>query len=162
MCRMAVRGRLMRIFFAAWRALIQEMVVRYLEEENERLSKMVGGDAKSIWKMRKADLVRTAETELGMNRAAAEKETVGQLRLLIREYREMQEYIRAAHKLPKGLTRMTHAELLHTCEQWGVATEDSGKRLGINTREQMIRDIKLMAEMQPTSSTSEMATSMDI
>ena len=102
--------------------------MRYLETESERLSKMVGGGAQSIWKMRKADLVRTAETELGMSRAAAEKETVGQLRLLIRELREFREMQETGQKLPKGLTRMNHAELLKTCELWGIATEDSGKK----------------------------------
>ena len=110
----------MRTCFTAWRELMRELLVKYLATENETLM--------SIWKMGKADLVCLAQTEAGMSRAVAQSGTVTMLRVMIREYREMQEYVQAGHRLPQGLNRITHAELLHTFEQWGVATKDSGKR----------------------------------
>ena len=69
-----------------------------------------------------------ANAALGKSRGSKKKETAGLLRVMIREYREMQEYVQAGHRLPKGLNRITHAELLQTFEQWGVATKDSGRR----------------------------------
>ena len=103
-----------------------------------------------------------ANAALGKSRGSKKKETAGLLRVMIREYREMQEYVQAGHRLPKGLNRITHAELLQTFEQWGVATKDSGERQDLKARDQMIHDIKLMAGMQPTSSTLETGTRMDI
>ena len=89
--------------------------MKYLETEIETL--------KSIWKMGKADLVCLAEIEAGLSRAEAEKGTVTQLRLMIREIREQRETQERAQKerrLPKGLPGMTHADLLNTCEQRGI------------------------------------------
>ena len=103
-----------------------------------------------------------ANAALGKSRGSKKKETAGLLRVMIREYREMQEYVQAGHRLPKGLNRITHAELLQTFEQWGVATKDSGKRRYPKAKDQVIRDIKLMAEMRFTSSTLETGATMNI
>ena len=103
-----------------------------------------------------------ANAALGKSRGSKKNETAGLLRVMIREYREMQEYVQAGHRLPKGLNRITHAELLQTFEQWGVSTKDSGERQDLKARDQMIHDIKLMVGMQPTTSTVETGTRMDI
>jgi hypothetical protein len=78
---------------------VQSLTVEYLEKENERLKKEVGKKSDSIWDMRKADLVQRAREVLGMSVQEAEAETVGQLRLLLKEHGES--------KLPKGLGRKT-------------------------------------------------------
>jgi len=134
---------LLRLAFLAWKSTSQELVIDYLEKENHKLSQEIGRRQTSIWAMRKDELVRKAREELGMSHADAESETVGQLRLLLKEHAEI--YQKPRLNLPKGLTRMTHAQLLEACDKQGIPTEDSGGRLGLKTREMMIRDLKLHA-----------------
>ena len=100
--------------------------MKYLETEIETL--------KSIWKMGKADLVCLAEIEAGLSRAEAEKGTVTQLRLMIREIREQRETQQRAQKqlqLPKGSPGMIRVDLPNTCEQRGTTTRKrTWRRLG--------------------------------
>ena len=79
---------------------------------------------------------------------------MSQLRLMLKEHAEMQK---PRLNLPKGLTRMTHAQLLEECDKQGVATEDSGGRLGLKTREMMIRDLRLHARVEAALLVSSMS-----
>jgi len=48
--------------------------------------------------------------------------------------------------LPKGLARMTHAELVREASVRGISTEDPTKRYQVKVREQLISDIKSYEE----------------
>lgn len=112
----------------------------------------LGRKKDSIWEMRKPQLVQAARERLGMSVQEAEKETVGQLRLLLKEFNQLQAA--AEGERVTGLSRKKHAELMNLCDQMGIPTEDSGGKMGLKCREAMIRDIRnyLKGDLDSTSS----------
>ena len=129
-----LRQWLLRAVFHVWSVMGWQARVKYLENTVERYRQQLGARAESIWAMNKAELVNRVVSTLGKARAEMEKETVGQLRLMLREHADQEKAV-ATIMLPKGLARMKKAELEEACLERGLTYE------GL-TREQMIRDIK--------------------
>ena len=120
----------------AWKVVHLAAMRDYLEAENERLTALAGKDG-SIWTARQLELVALAQRELGMSRQAAERETVGQLRLMLKEARAMVDAVSA---LPKGLQRMRLAELQSEAAGRGLEIMRADGKT--KCREELIRDIK--------------------
>ena len=132
----------------AWHEVTLQGKVAYLAARLEALQKKPGLRADSIWHMGKERLVEVAVNQMGWDPPTARRETVGQLRLCIREFREAQrEAAEEAHphaRLPPGLARLSRAELQGHCKDRGWATEDDcGQEL---SREAMIRLIRRHTE----------------
>ncbi|CAK0872907.1 unnamed protein product [Prorocentrum cordatum] len=133
-----------RLVFMAWKAWYQELLVDYLEREVQTLRQREEGP-RSIWQMREAELVTLTMQELGWRRDRAEAETVGQLRLALREKKsetkaseEEKDDLRTT--LPKGLANMRLAELQ---EEAAVREIPLTRSSGTNkTREELIRDVR--------------------
>ena len=68
----------------AWRCEVLEHKSKYLEQECQRVRNKLGKQAESIWNMRKEDLVRQAQTELGFDRDRASEIRAGELRIRLR------------------------------------------------------------------------------
>ncbi|CAK0869248.1 unnamed protein product [Prorocentrum cordatum] len=148
-----------RLVFMAWRAWYQELLVDYLEREVLTLRQRED-TPRSIWEMRKAELVTLAMQRLGWQRARAEAETAGQLRLVLREKKDE---IQASEvekddprtTLPTGLTNMKLAQLQ---EEAAVRQIPLTRSNGADKRrEELIRDVRLFvsegqaeAEWTPT------------
>ena len=122
----------MMLCFGEWARQAVRTRMNYLEETCQRYKAKLGKMAESIWFMRKAELVEKVVNELGWNRADAEKEHAGQLRLYLREARTE---LSPASAGPKGLHRMKKDELIVQCDARGIVFD--GK-----TREVMIWYIK--------------------
>jgi len=136
---------LLKLALAAWQLAHVCEMRGYLKAEVERLKKLVlKGEEVSIWKMRKQELVETAVRLLGWSRSYAEKETVGQLRLYLKEENDRQK---TAGLIPKGLTKMKLEDLQVEAMNRGLPTEDEKDRR--KTREELIRDIKSWAAEDP-------------
>ncbi|CAK0825609.1 unnamed protein product [Prorocentrum cordatum] len=134
-----------RLVFMAWRAWYQELLVDYLEREVLTLRQRED-TPRSIWEMRKAELVTLAMQRLGWQRARAEAETAGQLRLVLREKKDE---IQASEvekddprtTLPTGLTNMKLAQLQ---EEAAVRQIPLTRSNGADKRrEELIRDVRL-------------------
>jgi len=63
----------------------------------------------------------------------------GELQLMIKRARDG---TKIEARLPKGLARMKHEELMQQAAQRGINTADESKRYGLKIREQLIADIK--------------------
>jgi len=136
--------RLIRKVFAAWLIAHVSAVRGYLEAEVQRLQSKLVKKTSSIWEMRKPALVEAAIKNLGWSRDKAESETVGQLRLYLKEAKTAKKAI--TNHLPTGLQRMKHEELQEEAMNRGLEiTKGKGAK---KTREELIRDIKAWAEEQ--------------
>ena len=139
------RGRAaLQTVIMAWKAWYQEMVIGCLEQQVQSGPETGEYRPTSIWQMRKAELVELAVLELGWPRRQAEAETVGQLRLALREMRDEQKATTALASpqsaLPKGLNRMLLAQLREEATTRQIElTKADGKS---KTREELIRDVK--------------------
>ena len=91
----------------------------------------------SIWAMPKPALVDLVVKHLGWPRDKAADETVGQLRLLLKEFNQMVKAGKAL--LPKRLTRSTQAELRSECAERGIVIT------AYDTHEELIRELKKWA-----------------
>ena len=111
------------------------------------------GAADSLWNKNKPELVEDAVHFLGWTREHAQGQTVGQLRLHLKEFRDE---IKGAKPelLPKGLTNMRKSELQEEMQRRSM--EFNGM-----TREQMIRDLRVWAgEAEHGGITGELPTQM--
>ena len=138
------RRDLVRRVWAAW-LLAHACAMRgYLEAEVTRLVHRLGKKKESIWEMRKPALVEQAMRRLGWTRDQAEAETVGQLRLYLKELNEAEKVENVL--LPKGLARMKLGELQAECEARGIEIMHGKKNL---TREELIRELRRWASLSP-------------
>ena len=147
---------LVRLTFLLWKTWYQGLVMRVLDQENERLRAQLGRKKDSIYQMNKAALVGLAMRLLGWSRVDAEQETVGQFRLYLKE-KINQDKLEAESQewaLPKALGRMKLVELGIEADRRGLDTvSETGRGL---SREELIRVIK--AHAQEHAFTSETAT----
>ena len=150
----------LRRVFAAWRMRTLMTLVQVLKSENQSLTERLGKQKSSIWSMRKEDLIEVARKELGMNRWDAEKETVITLREKIRRNRsQIQEESDPLVTLPRGLERMTSAQLCSECQLRGLDISPlPGNRGSVKTRPQMILMIREGVELKNSSSGSQTQT----
>ena len=128
----------MAIIFLAWKSDWALAALKRTEDENVRLAAHMGRQASSIWMMRKADLVQVAVTELKWSQTQAEKARVGELRLAIKEFRQLQEVQEGIDPLaqrPKGLVKMLKEDLIKEMKIRQLDVTDA-------TREVMIRAIE--------------------
>ena len=124
--------RLIRKVFAAWLIAHVSAVRGYLEAEVQRLQSKLVKKTSSIWEMRKPALVEAAIKNLGWSRDKAESETVGQLRLYLKEAKTAKEPIK--NHLPTGLQRMKHEELQEEAMNRGLEiTKGKGARSSVAT-----------------------------
>ena len=144
-CRMkSSKSQLLRYCFQEWVKYHAINVRGHLEAEiltlRNQLSSYGSNGKISIWKMRKAELVEYGVTILGWDRQTAETETVGQLRLYLKEAGEV---AKPDQVLPKGLNRLKKAELQATCLERNISVaKPEGREL---SREEMIRELKQWA-----------------
>ena len=98
--------------------------MRVLDQENERLRAQLGRKKDSIYQMNKAALVGLAMRLLGWSRVDAEQETVGQLRLYLKEKINQDKLEAESHELalPKALGRMKLVELGIEADRRGLDT----------------------------------------
>ena len=114
-----------------------------LEQTRAALTAAASAPVTSIWKMKKEDLLEVACRELGLEPHQLEKVTVLEIREKIRQHRvENKAVLDPRLQVPKGLSKMTVAELSQECEARNIELEaiPSGSR-GPN-RAQMIIAIK--------------------
>ena len=87
---------------------------------------------KSIWEMRKPDLVEVACAEMSMTRMQAEKRTVIELRELIRRHRAQVAQTLVEQnplaQMPKGLAKMKADQLKEVMTQRGLAIPENPTR----------------------------------
>ena len=152
---------IVRRAWAAWQLAHVCAVRGYLEAEVIRLTKRLGRkESESIWDMRKPALVEQVIKRLGWSREQAESETVGQLRLHLKELNQTEKAEKAV--LPKGLARMKRDELQDECVARGIETHRADKKAF--SREELIRDLKkwaarTMAEAEATADGQSSTTS---
>ena len=82
---------LMRVVFRSWSLAVQILVRERLEALCEGLKSQTDNGPVTLATMRKHQLVEAAVTQLLWSRDRAERETVGQLRLALRELRQEEE-----------------------------------------------------------------------
>ena len=127
----------------AWRLLVDQRSVEAYSEENARLVAQAGKRAHSIWHKNKEELVELAVQELGMSRRNAKAETVTVLREKLRVNRQvMAEEQDPMAKIPKGLEKMLHAQLMVECVNRGISVEPLPGHTRVITRAQMIIRIR--------------------
>ena len=129
----------LRALFQAWRltAVTADRAAKAFE--NGKLHEEIRKHHNSLGSATKERLVEMAVEMLGMPRAQAEQLRTGALRHQLREARR--EAQAGGGVLPKGLARMSHAELSTECNRLGISTQDPRRRKGLKVREQMIADI---------------------
>ena len=130
--------------FQAWRLVGALTMLAGFRAEVERLRSLVQKKSASIWNMHKSELVEAAVRELGMNLAAAQAETVIVLRERLRKNRAAtQEEADPMLRVPPGLERMLHSQLLEECKARGLDTQAlPGSRGEHRTRPHMILMIR--------------------
>ena len=126
----------------------------YLNAEVERLNELAPQET-STWRMKRERLVEVFIDELGMTRGQAAKETALTLRQKIKANRDMLNTVAdPLDELPKGLSRMSHAELCQEMEKRGLhmPTGQRGAHRA-NTKGYMIVAIKDHVEQRRLLST---------
>lgn len=134
----------LRAVLTCWRLVTLQQVnivlkKRIMDMKEERPSTET---TTSIWKMRKAALVEIAQQELQISKSQAEQQTVDLLRHLIKEHRAATTATATQSDLPKGLSRMSHKELIFQADARGINVHDPRHRHGVKVRQQLILDIK--------------------
>jgi len=131
---------ILRAMVLAWWGVTKHEKLVSTQTELTHLRKMAGKAVTSIWHMRKEMLVETALREIpDTSRQELEKLRRGELQLMIKKARDG---IKIEARLPRGLTRMKHEELMREAAHRGINTADESKRYGLKIREQLIADIK--------------------
>ena len=133
---------ILRTVFLSWANTLLSQFREVLEAENRRLTDLVGQRSKSLWKMKKEDLVRAVVLELASTPNAltafqAQALQVPRLRTMLRAHRESEGGPPAP---PKGIATMKKAELLVVAENTPIDTfRANGK---IKTNEELTMDIR--------------------
>jgi DNA-binding XRE family transcriptional regulator len=135
--------RKLRQIFQAWRIVAVATLLEALRAEHGKLQEKLGKQAESIWRMKKEELVEVARRELGLTQAQAASETVLVLRERIRAHRQqikLSELMTTNPDtvVPKGLQRMTHAELVQEAVRRGLEMPASETNRPAMTRAQLI------------------------
>ena len=143
--------------FTQWRLQTALALLAAFRSENQRVVALVGRKSSSIWGMNKEDLIEEARKELGLQRAAAEKETVTTLREKIRRSKAQRKAeMDPLSNLPKGLDRMTAAQLKEECVTRSISTDPLPDQRGSTmTRPQMILKIREDVELRSAISSPE-------
>ena len=131
---------LIKTCFSQWRVWT---LANLLEQTRAALTTAAAAPVTSIWKMKKEDLLEVARRELGLEPHQLEKVTVLEIREKIRQHRVENKAARdPLLQVPKGLSKMTVAELSRECEVRNIELEaiPSGSRGP--SRAQMIIAIK--------------------
>ena len=152
----------MRLVMTSWRLVAVQTSNQALLTENERLQMI--NPKESIWQMRKAELIEVAIAELQVTRSAATKMTVEELRERIRvERKKARDEEDPLTKLPKGLGKMSVAQLQAECTQRliSVAPLPDEKRLH-KTRAQMLLDIRHDVDRRQTPTAEQDWMSVDV
>jgi len=128
------RRRSLALYFAGW----LRAVLLSLRMAIQALKLKAAGEAAGLWQKTKEELVQGAVRFLGWTREDAQAQTVGQLRLYLKE---LQNELTATRPefLPKGMAKMSKAELQEEMQKRRLT--HSGM-----TREQMMRDLRIWAQ----------------
>ena len=105
---------------------IRGLLEAEIEKVQNQLNKYTKGKSKSIWDMKKAELVEEAQKVLGWDYATAEKQTCNQLRMFLRQAAKENH---SKKLLPTGLNRLVKKELQECCIERGVSIQKDGKTL---------------------------------
>ena len=155
----SVRGvwltrRALQVLFNAWYGCTKAEMSNWLAAEAGRLNELVPQET-SIWRMKTEQLVEVFIDELGITRSQAEKEIAQTLRQKIKANRDMLNTVAdPLDEVPKGLGRMSHAELCKEMEKRGLHMP-AGQRGAhrANTKGYMIVAIKDHVEQRRLLST---------
>ena len=103
----------MRVMFRVWSLAVQVLVRERLEARCEELKLQTGNRPIALATMRKHQLVEAAVTKLLWSRDRAERETVEQLRLALREPQQEEAELQPQRKklLPPGRKRFRAEEI---------------------------------------------------
>ena len=97
-----------------------------LEAEVERvktqLNRHTKDETKSIWKMRKDELVEEAKKVLGWSHAKAQEQTAPQLQMFIRKHLNENK---PKKLLPTGINRMPKTDLQHECLERDLSVQEN-------------------------------------
>ena len=138
----------MRMLLPSWNLVVQRERREEMTALAEEARKHLGKQSVSIWTSSKERLVQMAIEELGMSRAEASRERVGQLQFLLKTRRaetNLGEAIDARASLPRGLSKMKKADLQEEMLARGLDIHQMNGQDKV--REAMIRDITLHVEM---------------
>jgi hypothetical protein len=105
----------LRLIFQAWQILA--LLARSANLQQQLQQAQEQKKPTSIWTMKKADLQELARQELGLRLDQSARLTVIELRELLRQNRATTRLVQDPRfQLPKGLSRMTAAQLQAECE----------------------------------------------
>ena len=104
-----------------------------VETLQHQLGKYGSSKKKSIWDMRKEELVEEAKQVLGWDYVTAEEQTVGQLRMFLKKTNQENQ---PKKLLPTSINRMKKEDLQAECVERDISIQVSGKDLA---REPLIR-----------------------
>ena len=133
--------RAMRVMFRSWSLAVQVLVRERLEARYEELKLEAGNRPIALASMRKHQLVQAAGTKLLWSRERAERETVGQLRLPLRELRQEEEELQLERKklLPLGWKRLRAEEMKELAMERNIPICGPNGKPQVN--EALIRDL---------------------
>lgn len=114
-----------REIFQAWRIYVLTVIRAAMQDQLEQAQ--TRAKPHSIWTMKKDELLEVARRELDLRPDQAARFTVIELRELIRQARDQARGVNddPLARMPKGMQRMTHAELVAECGR---------RNIGLGTR----------------------------
>ena len=136
----------MRVVFRSWSLAVQISVRERLEALCEKLKSQTDNGPVTLATMRKHQLVEAAPL---WSRDRAEQETVGQLRLALRELRQEKEELQPERKrlLPHGWKRFQADEIKELAMERNIPV--CGPDGKTKVKEALIRDLLRWCERQP-------------
>ena len=145
--------RVMMVMFRSWSVAVQIFVRERLEARCGKLEPQTGNRPITLAKMRKHQLVEAAVTKLLWNRDRAERETVGQLRLALRELRQEVEELQPERKkiLPPGWKRFRAGNIKELALELNIPI--CGPNGKPQVKEALIRDLMRWCERQTDTGT---------
>ena len=140
---------LMRVVFRSWSLAVHILVRERLEALCEELKSQTGNGPVTLATTRKHQLVEAAVTQLLWSRDRAERETVGQLRLALRELRQEEEELQPERKrlLPHTWKRFRAEEINELAMERNIPVRGPDGQAKV--KDALIRDLLRWCERQP-------------
>ena len=139
---------LMRVVFRSWSLEVQISLRERLEALCEELKFQTDNGPVTLATMRKHKLAEAAVTQLLWSRGRAERETVGQLRLALREPRKQEEELQPERKrlLPHGWKSVRAEEIKELAMERNIPV--CGPDGKTKVKEALIRDLLRWCERE--------------
>ncbi len=158
----ATRTSRLRAVLTCWQLVTLKVKTNKLTEQIEHMKSTAEKTSTSIWQMNKAKLVETACDELGISEQEATRTTADMLRFMIKEFRGQHKPTTSHSGLPKGLSRMSHQELVVQADARGISVQDHRQRHGVKVRQRLILDLQMYEKARSEGRTFEEMTPDDL